>query len=324
MATSRLTVTGLRVVQEAAALGSFSAAAEALGYTQSAISRQVAAMEAAAGAPLFDRVARGVVLTEAGTVLVEHANAVFAALEAAGTALARMRERLEGRLVLGSIPIAMSVLVPRAIARLSRANPGLKISLHDGSTPILVERLRHGLLDVGVIAVGEELPQYDLEGLRRDVLLVGGLKVAVPAGHRLAGRGRVPVSELRGEPWIVGEATGENEPVFGTWPTLTDARVAYVSRGWPSRLGMVAAGLGIAVLPNIGAASVPSGVAVIDVDDPAHRKRSAVALTPTEPTAAARAMVAALRTEAGRIALPRSTADGTGAPDPGHPARSRP
>jgi DNA-binding transcriptional LysR family regulator len=306
MADSGLTITGLRVVEQAALLGSFSRAAEALGYTQSAISRQIAAMEAAVGARLFDRVARGVRPTEAGTVLVEHATAVLAELESAEAAIARIRERLDGRLVVGSIPVAMSVLVPRAIARLSRVNPGLDISLHEGSTPILVERVRHGLLDLAVAALGPELPQYDLQGLRRDVLLVGRLQVAVPAGHRLAERDRVPVDELRDEPWIVGQARSEDEPIFAAWPTLPDARPAYAGRDWPSRLGMVAAGLGVAVMPKIGAASVPAGVVVIDVDDPAHEPRSAVTLTPPEPTAAAQAMIAALRTEAAGIALSRS------------------
>lgn len=309
MAASDLTLLGLRVVQQAAVLGSFSAAGEALGYTQSAVSRQVAAIEAAAGAPLFDRLARGVRLTEAGTVLVEHATAAFAALDEAETAIARIRDRLAGRLVLGSIPAAMTVLVPRAIARLSRVNPDLEVLLRAYSTPTVVQQVRDGLVDVGVIAVGEELPPYDLEGLRCDVLLIGELRVAVPADHRFAGRDRVHVDEIRREPWIVSEADGEDEPIFGAWPTLTDARVSYAVRDWPSRLGMVAAGLGIAVMPNIGAASVPSGVVVIDVEDPAHSKRSAVALTPEAPTAAARAMVSALRTEAARIALSRSGSD---------------
>jgi DNA-binding transcriptional LysR family regulator len=309
MAAPDLTLTGLRVVQEAALLGSFSAAGEALGYTQSAVSRQVAAIEAAAGASLFDRVARGVRLTEAGTVLVEHAAAAFAALDAAETAIARIRERLEGRLVVGSIPVAMTVLVPRAIARLSRVNPDLQVSLRSSSTPMVIQQVRNGLVDVGVIAVGEELPPYDLGELRSNVLLIGELRVAVPADHRLAGRGRVHVDELRREPWIVGQADDENEPVFGAWPTLTDAKVSYAVRDWPSRLGMVAAGLGMAVMPSIGAASVPAGVVVIDVEDPAHSKRSAVALTPTAPTAAARAMVAALRTEAAQIAVSRAASD---------------
>ena len=311
MAEPGLTITGLRVVQKAAVLGSFSAAAEALGYTQPAISRQVASMEAVVGFPLFERVARGVRPTEAGTVLAEHATAVVATLEAAQTALRRLRERLEGRLVLGAMPVAMSVLVPRAVARLAHVNPGLNVSLHEAPTPILVERVRHGLLDVGVIALGEELPPYDLEGLRRDVLLADALRVAVPAGHRFAGRRRVPVHELRDEPWIVGRAIGEHEPIFGAWPTLADPRVAFTSRDWPSRLGLVAAGLGLAVVPSIVIPSVPAGVAVIEVEDPDHRKRSAVALTPSDPSAAAAAMVSALRTEAARIALARPRIDQT-------------
>jgi DNA-binding transcriptional LysR family regulator len=231
------------------------------------------------------------------------AHAVLAELESAEVAIARIRERLECRLVVGSIPVAMSVLVPRAIARLSRLSPGLDISLHEGSTPFLVQRIRHGLLDLAVAAVGPNLPQYDLEGMRRDVLLVGGLQVAVPAAHRLAERDRVPVDELRNEPWIVGRGRSKDEPIFATWPRLPDACVAYASHDWPSRLGMVAAGLGIAVMPKIGAASVPAGVVVIDVDAPAYEPRSAITLTPPEPKAATRAMVAALRTEAAGIAL---------------------
>lgn len=304
MAVSSLSVAALRIVQQSAALGSFSAAAEALGYTQPAISRQVAAVEAAVGTPLFERIARGVRPTEAGTVLAEHATAVLATLDEAETAIARIRERIEGRLVLGSIPVAMSVLVPRAIARVTRVNPRLDISLHEAPTPTLLDQIRQDLLDVAVIALGADLPDYDLEGLRTETLLIETPSVAVPASHRLAGRERVPVAELRGEPWIVGQAT-DDEPVFGVWPTLPDAPVAFAGREWPARLGMVAAGLGIAMLPNLAAASLPAGVAVIDIDDPAVHTRSAVAALPADPAPAARAMVTGLRTEAAHIALSR-------------------
>jgi DNA-binding transcriptional LysR family regulator len=300
-----LTVTGLRVVHEAAASGSFTGAAQALGYTQSAISRQIAAVEAVVGEPVFERAARGVRPTEAGAVLVEHAGAVLATLDAAGEKIARIRARLEGRLVLGSIPVAMSVLVPRALARLSHGSPELDIALHEAPTPTLVDRIRHGLLDVAIIAVGADLPDHDISDLRRDLLLTDRLGVAVPSGHRLAGRSRVPVADLRHEPWIVGRPARENDPFFGAWPTLTEPRVAYAHHDWPGRLGMVAAGLGIALMPGLGAASVPAGVVVIDVDDPTRTPRSAVALTPESPTTAARAMVTALRTEAAQLAMTR-------------------
>jgi len=255
------------------------------------------------GTALFERVGRGVRLTESGRVLAEHAASVLSSVEAAEAAIARLRDALEGRLALGSIPAAMSVLVPRAVARLSRESPGLEISLHEASTPTLIERVRRHELDLAVIGIGPDLPDYDLDGLRKDQLLADTLRIAVPTGHRLAERHRVTVSALRGERWIIGRAPSENDPIFGAWPTLTEPGIAFVAPEWPSRLGMVAAGLGIALLPGISAASVPAGVTVVEVDDPAAHRRSAVALSPSNATQAARAMVTALRTEAATLAL---------------------
>ena len=300
-----LTIGGLRAVRKAATLRSISAAAEALGYTQSAVSRQIAAAEAAVDARLFERIGRGVVPTEAGEVLAEHANDVLGALEAAQQAVGRVRQRLEGQLVLGAFPAAMSVLMPRAVARLAHGNPTLRISLHDASTPALIERMRDGLLDLAVVAIGPDLPDYDLSDLRRDVLLSEALRVAVPAAHPLARRSTITVADLRNEPWVVGEAASATEPIFAAWPTLEEPRIAYASQQWPTRLGMVAAGLGIALIPGLAAESVPAGVTVIDVDDATQPRRTAVAITPADRSAAAKATVAALRSEAARIALTR-------------------
>src|SRR5689334_12045580 len=105
-----LTLTGLRVVREVAAQGSFTAAADALGYTQSAVSRQVLATEAAAGTPLFEREARGVRPTPAGAALVRHAEAVLERVALAGQELRGMQDRLEGRVALGAVPVSVAVL----------------------------------------------------------------------------------------------------------------------------------------------------------------------------------------------------------------------
>lgn len=303
-----VSIGGLRAVREAVTLRSISAAAAALGYTQSAVSRQIAATEAAVGAQLFERVGRGVVPTEAGRVLAEHADTVLGALDAAQHAVGRVRERLEGRLALGAFPAAMSVLVPRVIARLAHTDPSLRVTLEDAPTPTLLDRMREGRLDVAVIAVAPDLPDYDLGDLRHDVLLAEALRVAVPAGHRLAGRVPVTPSDLRDEPWIAGEAAAEGEPIFAAWPTLEQPTIAYTSRHWPARLGMVAAGLGLALIPGIAAESVPAGVIVLDVEDPAQPRRSCVAVTPAEPSPAAAAAVQALRAEAARIAFARPSA----------------
>ena len=286
-------MSGLRVVREIALSGSFTAAARLLGYSQPAISRQVAAMEAAAGYPLFVREPRGVRVSAAGAVVVEHAGRILASVDALQQDLAALGDRLAGRVKLGVFPAAMAVLVPRALALLRGEHPGLQVSLSEGATPSLLRQLRAGLLAVAVIGVGAGLPDYDLDGLMRQVVLAGRLRVAVPDGHRLAKAAVVPVAELAGETWIAGDDSG-GDPQFGAWPTLANPVIAYTIRGWPARFGLVAAGLGICLVPEVAALSVPAGVATIGVEDPRWLGRMTVAVTRHEPTAEATAVMDAL------------------------------
>jgi len=293
-----LTLTGLRVMLEVAQRGSFTAAAEALGYTQSAVSRQIIATEAAVGAPLFERRARGVRPTQSGEALLRHARHVLAHVEAAELEIAGLRDRIAGRLAVGAYPTAAAALVPRAIARLQRAHPALTVSLWEAGSPAQLRRLRAGRIEMAVVAIGEDLPDYDFTGLRIEVVRTGrGMGVAVHAAHPLASRDEVHVDDLAQEAWIVG-AGGEGEPQFGAWPTLEDPRVAYEARGWQTRLGLVAAGLGVSVLPGLAADTVPHGVKWLRVEDPALvLKRETVMVTTTEASAAARAMLQAMRDE---------------------------
>lgn len=304
--TSSLTLAGLEVLSSAAALRSFSAAGDALGYSQSAVSRQIAALERAVGAPLFERAPRGVRLTEAGALLLEHATTALGELDAARTAIVRLRERVAGHLAVGAIPTAAIALVPRAIARLAVSHPEVRVELHDGSTPALVERVAAGSLDLAVVALRPAGRDQDFGALRPELLLVDPLRIAVAATHRLAGRGRVGTDDLRDEPWVVGRPTVDGEPVFGAWPSLKTPKIAFAARDWPARLGLVAAGLGIALMPGLAAASVPAGVVVIDINDPKHdRDPSGVTITSPGAPPAAAAMVGALRAEAARLAMTR-------------------
>ncbi|SFJ96571.1 LysR family transcriptional regulator [Amycolatopsis sacchari] len=291
---SELTIAGLRVVREIALTGSFTAAARLLGYSQPAISRQVAAMEAAAGAPLFVREGRGVRLSPAGEVVVEHAGRVLAGLDALRQDLASLDDRLAGRIKLGAFPSATAVLVPLALARLRADHPRLEVALAEGSTPTLLRQLRARRLGVAVIGVGAGLPDYDLSGLRQEVVFAGGLRVAVPAGHRLVGAGTVEVAELAGETWIAGEGAN-GDPQFRAWPTLSDPVIGHVVRGWPARLGLVAAGLGLCLVPEVAALSIPAGVVTVAVEDPSWQDRVTLAVTAAEPAAEAAAVVTALR-----------------------------
>jgi DNA-binding transcriptional LysR family regulator len=292
-----VTISGLRVIREIALSGSFTAAARLLGYSQPAISRQVAAMEAAAGHPLFIREPRGVRVSAAGAVVVEHAGRILASVDALQQDLIVLGDRLAGRVKLGVFPAAMAVLAPRALALLRGEHPGLAVSLSEAATPSLLRQLRAGRLAVAVIGAGAGLPGYDLDGLTRQVVLAGHLRVAVPHGHRLATAAVVPVAELAGETWIAGDDSG-GDPQFGAWPTLANPVITYTSRSWPARFGLVAAGLGICLVPEVAALSVPADVATVGVDDPGWPGRMTVAVARHRPSAEAAAVMDALR-EAG-------------------------
>jgi DNA-binding transcriptional LysR family regulator len=270
-----LTLTGLRVVLEVARTGSFSAAAERLGYTQSAVSRQVAVTEKAAGTPLFERHARGTHPTPAGAALARHA----------------------GR-VLDDIPTAAAALLPRAIARLTAAHPGLKVQLTEASTPAQLAAMRRGRMEVAVVATGDGLAEYDLGGLRLTALRSArGGGVAVAESHPFAARERIEPGELADQGWIVGSRSGD-APEFGAWPGIAEPRITFTARDWPTRLGLVAAGLGIALVPGIAAQAVPRGVRWIPVhDDTGGLRRAVWAATNDNPSAAATAMVHALEEE---------------------------
>jgi DNA-binding transcriptional LysR family regulator len=159
---------------------------------------------------------------------------------------------------------------------------------------------------MAVVALGEDLPDYDFTGLRTEVVRTGrGLGVAVSTDHPLASLDEVHVDDLAREAWIVG-AGKEGEPQFGAWPTLEAPRVAYEARGWQTRLGLVAAGLGVSVLPGLAADTVPRGVKWLRVEDPALvLKRETVMVTTTDTSASARAMLQAIRDEITGLATER-------------------
>ncbi|MFI6493512.1 LysR substrate-binding domain-containing protein [Streptomyces sp. NPDC050564] len=107
-------------------------------------------------------------------------------------------------------------------------------------------------------------------------------------------------TELRDEAWIVGKGL-RDDPQFGAWPTLDHPQIAYAAREWPTRLGFVAAGLGVAVLPELAAAAVPTGVRTVHVDDPAWLGRATVAVTVRNRSPEVTATVKALRHEAAQL-----------------------
>ncbi|MBL7253546.1 LysR family transcriptional regulator [Actinoplanes sp. LDG1-01] len=298
---AEFSLSGLRAVQQVAATGSFTAAADALGYTQSAISRQVAAMEQVAGAPLFERHARGVRPTTVGEVLLRHATVLLDAAAAAERELAAARERPAGRLVVGVYPTGHLVLLPRALALLHQEHPGIEVSPHSNGSRSLLRMLRAHQVEVAIIvrAPGDD---YDLTGLRHERLLGARLRVAVPDNHRLAGRVSVTPDDLRDESWIVG-AAGPGDGHLGAWPGIDQPRIAYAVKDWHARLGMVAAGLGITQVPGSVMSMMSRGITALRVDDDGPHTRHVLAVTPQTGNPLAATFVGVLRRVAGADAL---------------------
>lgn len=251
----------LEVFREVAVRGSVTAAAQALGYTQPAVSRQIAALEKATGAHLFDRLPRGVRLTEEGHCLLAHAEAVLGRMRAAQQALEALRDLDAGRLRAGAFDSADAALVPNALAAFQAAHPNIKLSVIEGTTPALLDQLRNGEIDVAVISTYPDQAQ-DTGHLNLRHLLDDPLMVALPAGHRLAGPGRtlLRLAELAGESWIEGFPGGAE--------TLTDAclragfppHIDFTVREWIAKRGFVAAGLGLALVPLLAADAIGPGI----------------------------------------------------------------
>ncbi len=290
MAAEDFSPIGLRVLREVAQAGSFSAAAQSLGYTQSAISRQVAALEATAGRLLFERSRQGVTLTPAGRRLLASAIRVLDELHAAKRELAG-EQPAAGPVRLGAFPAAAAGLVPRALASVPVQ---LRVTLREANTLSLTRALRAGTLDLAVLALAPPFRPLDTESpaLELTTLSERELVIGVPAGHPLAGARAVETRELEGQTWVASRSDA-SETLLGVWPGLGERPdVRYVVRDWLAKLQIVAAGLAITTIAPIMLDALPKGVNVVSVrGEPQETRRVVLARRP-EPLDAAAAEVA--------------------------------
>ncbi|MFC4906189.1 LysR family transcriptional regulator [Actinomadura gamaensis] len=248
----------LRTFASVAELGSFTAAATALGYTQSAVSRQIRTLEEACGVELFARGARGVRPTPAGEHLLPHARALLERYADTARALESLRRVDAGTLRLGAFSTANAVLVPRALTRFGARHPGVDIRLREGLTEVLLPALDAGELDLALVSTHKQggLAPADLVALGDDPLLV-----ALPEGHRLARRRTVPLAGLADENWIVADDAAAVAALHARcapagFVPRTPLRVAE----WTSKLGLVAAGFGVTLVPALAVGGVREDV----------------------------------------------------------------
>ncbi|MFI6875426.1 LysR family transcriptional regulator [Streptomyces sp. NPDC050400] len=295
-----VSLTALRVLRAVAEQGTFTAAAASLGYTQSAVSRQIAAIERAAGTELLERRRDGARLTAAGRVVMRRATVVLDEIAATARELSGLPEQT-GTVRLGWVPSVGPVLLPQALTALRASNPGLEVVGREGGTPALVRALRAGSLDLALLGSEPPFRAPDTESppLALQTLAERPLRLAVPATHPLARGEYVDVADLRGQRWIAGSTSGEDR-LMGVWPGLDERpEIAHVARDWLAKLHLVAAGFGLTTIPASLVAAAPPGVRVLPVrGGPQEQRRLVLARLPAPPSPAVTRVAAVLRATA--------------------------
>ena len=247
-----LNVQRLRVLREVLAQGSFSEAASALNYTQSAVSQAIATLEAEAGVPLLERDRRGVRPTSAGERLNEHAVRILTQLDAAEAELGAIAGIKGGELRMASFPTAGATLMPLAIAAFRSAHPDVALSLVEGEPEELMPRLRDGEFDLGLIFEFEGTGELG-PGLRALPLFEDPMRLALPKSHRLAGKERITLSDLSDDAWVqTSEASACARHVVRICRVAGfEPRVSFESDDYLTVQGLVAAGVGVALIPDL-------------------------------------------------------------------------
>jgi DNA-binding transcriptional LysR family regulator len=300
----------LQVLSEVVNRGSFSAAADALAYTQSAVSQAVARLEAETGTTLVVRDRRGIRPTAAGATLVRHAEAIFAQVEAAEADLAAVLGVRAGRLRVASFPSAGATLMPLAVAAFRRAHPDVALTLAEGEPEEIGPRVRAGEFDLALLF---EFPGVQSRrdrpaaGLRSVPLLDDPMDVVLPAAHPLASAPALTLADLRAEQWVQTSADSPcaRHVVRSCLAAGFEPDVAFESDDYDTVQGLVAAGVGVALIPRLALTNVHPGI-VVRALAPQSPTRLVTVATMSGPgvAPAARVMIALLTDVAGRYTAP--------------------
>jgi DNA-binding transcriptional LysR family regulator len=297
-----LSTSRLQVLREVIDHGSFSAAADALSYSQSAVSQAIATLEGEAGAALIERTRSGARPTAAGAALARQAGGILAQIEAAESEVAAIASGHGGHLRVASFPTAGATLMPGAVAAFRVSHPGVELTLAEGEPEEIAPRLRAGEFDLVLLfefpGFGERLGA----GMRHFDLLDDPLHLALPHDHRLAGHSRLRLEDLAEDSWVQTSAASPcaRHVVRSCHQAGFDPRVSFESDDYQTVQGLVAAGVGVALIPQLALSTVRPDILVRPLD-PQTPVRKVFAATPDSAAAtpAVATMLDVLR-EAGR------------------------
>lgn len=305
----------LRVLRSVAEHGSFSAAADALSYTQPAISQQIAALEKHAGTTLVDRGSRGVRLTDAGKALVEHAEVVIARLAAAEAELEAIAGVRGGRVRMSSFPSAGASLLPPAVALFSKRYPEVELTFVEQEPEDAVQMLRSAELEVALVFEfrGMSPPEFErmFEGIELRHLIDDPMYLAMPRDHPAARKPRVRLQDVGDDTWIQNDTTGPcgRLHLAACAAAGFEPRIGFQSDDYNVVQGLIAAGVGVSLLPALALTNLREDIVVRSLGSKAPTRRIAAAtLAGRYRSPATQAMLDILAEAAAAFELPSGAA----------------
>lgn len=283
--------------------GSFADAGRRLGYTGSAVSQQISALERQIRAELFERDAHSVRPTAAAEFIASRASAALGALQSLEDDITTLLEGSVGRLRIGSFPTASERLLPAALSEFVKSHPLVNVQLDEGEPKTLVPLLEARELDLALVYRYDLVPKSWPREFQATTLLHEELALLLPSNHRLASAETVTLQDLADETWITTrEGTAMASMLRRVCSTAGfEPRVSYRSNDYDVVQALVRTGLGLTMIPSLGRAASPGLAAVAFADSTPHR--AVVALrSPAATLASVTAIIDALRTSAAQLA----------------------
>jgi DNA-binding transcriptional LysR family regulator len=293
----------LQALHAVSTFGSVTGAAEALRLTPSAVSQQLGKLQRDVGQRLIEPYGRGVRLTPAGTLLAQRAHAILSEVENAESELDRQRNHVIGELEIAGFATAARAILPQTVARLRKQHRQLKLRVSERQPDEAIRLVVAGHLDIALVNDWMNAPLVLPDGVQRVLIMNDPVDLAVPADHPLAGRASVELTELSAEPWI----TWPYGAICHEWLTQTlrqhglTPEVTHTAEEHQTQLAMVAAGLGIAVLPRLGRGSI-EGVSIITLKPTFSRQIYAIFRTLASERPAIAVTVSAMHEVAQQLA----------------------